>query len=211
LAPGAGLRARERGEADECPHEARVRLVEAADSTPAATESLITAWCNQYGLLGILPHQVEVVSLGARWGNPGAPVPKGAVWPVWRHYVRLGGVLGVPARLRGRLRTPGPAACRLPARRGWADGPACPAGTVWQGLGASGGCTSCSAVTWAGRRPRYRTTPAGTALVNLEQLLPDCPRVRTRHLPISLPRLGRVLAAVCGTRPGIPRRGPPPA
>src|SRR5262249_22464730 len=85
----------------------------------------------------------------------------------------LGGVLGVPARLPGRLRTPGPAACRLPDRRGSAERPACPAGTVWQGLGATGGCTSCSAVTRPGRRPRYRTTPAGTALVNLEQLLPD--------------------------------------
>jgi hypothetical protein len=89
--PWTRFRARERGEADECPHEALVRLVEAADSNPAVTESLITAWCNQYGLLGILPHQVEVVSLAARWEYPGAPVPKGAVWPVWRHYVRIGG------------------------------------------------------------------------------------------------------------------------
>jgi hypothetical protein len=86
--PWTSFRSRERGEPVECAHDALLRLVEAVDANAAATESLIAAWCNQYGLLGVLPHRVEAVSLAARWEHPGAPVPKGAVWPVWRHYVR---------------------------------------------------------------------------------------------------------------------------
>ena len=40
------------------PYQALVQLVKEADANPAGAESLITAWCNQYGLLGVLPHRV---------------------------------------------------------------------------------------------------------------------------------------------------------
>lgn len=51
----------------------------------AETDALLTAWCERYGMLGLLPHKALMASLAPRWTV--RQKEHGAV-PVQRHYVR---------------------------------------------------------------------------------------------------------------------------
>ena len=86
--PWYDFRARAHGDGVERAYDPLLRLADAADHDPDAVAPLIVAWCNQHGLLGLLPHRVLEVSLAARWEYPPAPIPRNQVWALWRRHVR---------------------------------------------------------------------------------------------------------------------------
>jgi hypothetical protein len=87
------------------PYESLLSLLQKLDCRPGTngrryslsrhSENLLVEWCCGHGLLGLLPHRVQVVTLAPRWWLPapgakvrGRDVPPNALYPAQGRFVR---------------------------------------------------------------------------------------------------------------------------